>query len=81
MQRHRRPGQVERAEIRPGGVQVRLDSADPVGEPALFRLAAQPLKRVRLDVNRGHRRAGEALGEAERAGAGARAEVEQPDGR
>ena len=77
VQGHRCPGQVEQADVRPTCVEVGLHRVDAVGEAEFERLGAQPLQRVGRDVDR-HHVGLELLCQADRAGAGARAEVEQP---
>ncbi len=78
VQRVGRPDQVQRAEPRPGVVQVGPERADPLGQAEGGGFVREAVQQFGGEVQRGDLAAGEAPGQRERAGAGAGAEVEDP---
>jgi hypothetical protein len=78
VQRRRRPDQVDRVDVGPRLIQVRLDGADPVGRAENAGLAAEAVQHFRRQVEGDHLGRLEPLEQGEGAGAGSAAQVEDP---
>lgn len=78
VQRHRCPRDVDRVQVGPGFVQIRVDRTDPISETEGECLATHAVQHLLGRVDRDHLGAVEALREADRPDSGARAEIDDP---
>ncbi len=80
VQRHRRPGEVDRSEVGPARVEVGLDRAHPATEAGSLRRRPDPGQGAGGDVDGDDLRRRKAACQPQRAGARARTEVDDAHG-
>ncbi len=76
MHRHRRPGDVERLEVRPAEIQIRPDRSDPIGQSEVQRLGSDTAEHLLGAVHCDHLGASKALRQPDSADAAAGSQIE-----